>query len=250
MANFEYTDPIITKRRSGDKSSPYVDKDEAHIVNFGKVTLTELPDEVSGVRVVGLGRTWSEIKQGLPSINQFHVDYNNKIVTFNIENNGKQLQFLYKGTGLIYIPTSMIYTKAENGNVVETLEELFANTDKSIEDLTGVKNDAISAANIAATQANYAKTQGDTAKNLTDQYQTFVYGQTEIPKEAVATFSAIATKYPSPSNGWTVYVTDVKKMYRYSGTESKWLLIRSVGDIVQGSVAPVEKMGLWIDTSK
>ena len=42
-------------------------------------------------------------------------------------------------------------------------------------------------------------------------------------KEAVDTFTSIATAYPSPQDGWTVNVKDTDYTYRYNGTE--WLAI-------------------------
>ena len=42
-------------------------------------------------------------------------------------------------------------------------------------------------------------------------------------KEAVATYSDIATTYPNPEAGWTVNVTDTNSTYRYSGSE--WVQI-------------------------
>ncbi len=42
-------------------------------------------------------------------------------------------------------------------------------------------------------------------------------------KESVATYSAIATTYPTPDDGWTVNVKDTDITYRYSG--SAWIAI-------------------------
>lgn len=60
--------------------------------------------------------------------------------------------------------------------------------------------------------------------------QTTTYSKTEVDnlissivsnldwKEAVNTFTDLATTYPSPQEGWTTSVKDVDKIYRYSGT--------------------------------
>ena len=44
-------------------------------------------------------------------------------------------------------------------------------------------------------------------------------------KDAVSTFADLATAYPSPNAGWTVYVDDTGETYRYDG--SSWVRISS-----------------------
>ncbi|MGM7720480.1 hypothetical protein [Metabacillus sp. Hm71] len=159
---FDYNDPIITSRRKGTSDSPYTEQNDVLTIdNNGKVILTEIPDEFNGVQVSGGNKTWYEISDGIPNATQYVVDYRNKIVTFNIINKGLQLQFNYKGTGLTYVPTSMIYTESDNGVVTETLKQLTDTTSQA-------RDEADSAANNANTQAEYAQEQGDNAKLIAD----------------------------------------------------------------------------------
>jgi len=128
---FDYNDPIITKRRKGTSDDPFIDCNETHVVENGKVILTEIPDPFTRVIVTGANKQWYEIQSGIPKDNEYLVDYKNKIVTFNTVNNGLQLNFSYKGTGLTYVPTSMIYTKQNNGEIVETLKQLTDSTEQA-----------------------------------------------------------------------------------------------------------------------
>jgi len=128
---FDYNDPIITRRRKGTSDDPFVNLNETHVVENGKVILTEIPDPFTKVIVTGANKQWYEIQSGIPNENQYIVDYKNKIVTFNTVNNGLQLNFSYKGTGLTYVPTTMIYTKQNNGEIVETLQQLIDSTEQS-----------------------------------------------------------------------------------------------------------------------
>ena len=118
--------PILTNIRSGTYGDEYVSKDETLVVVNSTVILSEIPDLYYRVRVSGLNKQWFEIDEGIPEHNEYIVDYENKIVTFNTVNNGKQLRFQYEGIGNLYFPTSMIYTQEKNGEVTQTLKELTA----------------------------------------------------------------------------------------------------------------------------
>lgn len=127
---FDYNEPIIHRKRKGTTDDPFVSKNDTLYINSdGTVNLTELPDAFNRVKVTGDNKEWFEIQDGIPNSNQFKVDYTNKIVTFNLSNIGKQLNFEYFGKGLTYIPTSMIYTKEIDGEITETLKQL---TDETI----------------------------------------------------------------------------------------------------------------------
>jgi hypothetical protein len=201
----EFNNPIIYRKRKGDINDPYIEISETHIVNTdAKVVLTEIPDEISKVKVNGLSRTWYEIQIGSPNESQFSVDYKNKLVTFHSNNIGKQLNFEYKGAGLTYIPTSMIYTQQNNGIVTETLKDLTSET-------TVARDEANAQGTYAKEQGDHAKTQGDYAKEV---------GDTAITKwlDPISTFSDISSIYPSPTLGDTVQTLDDGKVYRHNGT--------------------------------
>jgi hypothetical protein len=129
MTNFDYQTPIITALRDGSTTDPYVDKNDTLQIDVNsKVILTEIPVKFNRVVVTGQSVTWVEIQSGTPTENQYIVDYVNKIVTFHESRQGLQLSFTYKGRGLIYVPTSMIYISQSNGEVTQVLSDI---TDKA-----------------------------------------------------------------------------------------------------------------------
>lgn len=118
-------DGLLLQRRSGNSDSPYVSIDESvRVDGFGRAILREIPSEFHGVFITGDGEEWLETKNNVDNPNHYKVDYLSGIVTFNIENQGKQLNFSYKGTGQTFSPASRIYTKREGQTVIETLESL------------------------------------------------------------------------------------------------------------------------------
>ncbi|RYI30627.1 hypothetical protein EVU96_09430 [Bacillus infantis] len=151
-----FNNPIITKPRKGTLEDPFVDLRESHQVVNGTVILSEIPDELNRVQVTGLSKQWYEVHNS-ESIaeNEFFVDYSSNIVTFHPSINGESLDFNFKGTGMHYVPASMIYTQQNNNTVTETLDEIISKGDtalKAIEDLTGIVEEA----ETAVTNANSA----------------------------------------------------------------------------------------------
>lgn len=124
MSIFDYKDPIITRRRRGDSTDPYIHIEASYQIENSTVNLIEIPDELERVKVEGYGVTWLEIEEGSPNEDEYVVDYVNGLVTFHPSRDGLQPLFIFKGTGLRYVPVSMIYTQQNNGNVTETLKEL------------------------------------------------------------------------------------------------------------------------------
>jgi hypothetical protein len=98
------------------------------MISNSTAILTELPVQLNKVQVSGNSITWLEVVDVAPDVNEYVVDYTNKIVTFHDSRNGLQLTFTYKGKGLIYVPTSMIYTASVNGEVTAVLSDI---TDKA-----------------------------------------------------------------------------------------------------------------------
>lgn len=139
---YEYQDPIITQRRKGDKSDPYVDKNEEHKIDVNsKVILTEIPSYFHKVQVSGANTQWIEVAKKEIQKNEFKVDYYNKIVTFHSDHIGKQLNFKYQGSGLTYVPPSMIYTERSGFTIKETLDELIERMEESREDIIETENE-------------------------------------------------------------------------------------------------------------
>jgi len=139
MAFDKITDQIINYVRTGRGDSPYKEIQEALVIDSsGKVQLTEYPSPYHKVIVTGDGREWFETKSITPNVNSYYVDYNHKMVTFNIANVGKQLEFYYQGMGGALISAKNIYVSANGGEVTETLHGLTSG-------LTEIKDEMIQA---------------------------------------------------------------------------------------------------------
>jgi len=120
----DFNNSIITKRRLGTAEDPFVSLSEAHTIENSVVQLSEIPDGFTKVTVIGQSITWAEQISGIPTENTYVVDYNINLVTFHSSREGMQLQFDFKGTGMHFIPASMVYTNAVDGEVIQTLKDV------------------------------------------------------------------------------------------------------------------------------
>src|SRR5690606_23613883 len=129
MDSYSFNDPIIYARRSGKSNDPFVSITESLVLdNSARVTLTEIPSEWHGLIVEGENQEWFEIKKGIPSSNQYIVDYPNRQVTFAQDHIGKQFSFSFMGTGNTFTSASSIYTERNGLEVTETLKTLTDST--------------------------------------------------------------------------------------------------------------------------
>lgn len=221
MSKWNGRPAIIVNRRTGRSDDPFIPIDETLTVNTdSKVILSEIPDSFEKVDVSGLSTTWKEIKKGIPNTEEYKVDYCNKIVTFNNEHIGKQLNFSYLGAGNHYLSTEVIYTKASDGSVTETLKELNDQTTNARDSA----NDAAETANQAATNANKAS---QNANDSANHAESVASENKTIWKQPVGTYDDLDIVYPSPEHGWTVQVyndADSTKngIYRYISENSAW----------------------------
>jgi len=137
--SFEFNNSIITKRRKGDIADPFISISEAHIITNSTVQLSEIPSSFTKVTVIGNDITWLEQSSGIPSANTYVVDYDINLITFHSSRNGLQLLFNFKGTGMHFIPISMIYTQIdENNNVVQTLGNIVEDGKLAIDAYGGI----------------------------------------------------------------------------------------------------------------
>ncbi|MEK3910989.1 hypothetical protein [Paenibacillus sp. FSL H7-0331] len=174
MNSFNYNSPILGQMRSGLGNDPYIPYTNVpfKVIN-GKVQLTEIPDEFHRVQVAEGITYYNEVIQTVPVNLQFSVDYNLGLISFHASAEGKTLSFTYYGRGALFFPVDRIWTKAENGNVVETLNEIIEAGQEAIIAIPELletiaeSEEATDAANTAASYANskgdYAQTQGDYA---------------------------------------------------------------------------------------
>ena len=112
-------------KRKGTQDDPYVPISESLKVVNSRVILKEVPDLFTKVTVKDSnGNFLYETTSLTPNANEYRVDYSLGIVYFNSSNEGKEFTFDYRGVGLVAFPTSRIWTRESNGEIVETLQEL------------------------------------------------------------------------------------------------------------------------------
>jgi hypothetical protein len=266
LSRFDYKDPVITRRRTGDSEDPYIDITEPHQIEGSVVNLTEIPYEMERVTVTGANIQWFEAENDEDELqeNEYIVDYVNGLVKFHISQNGKQLQFKYKGAGLRYIPISMIYTKATDGQVSETLSSLITDSQQALNDTLEVAND-INRGELTREQNEQTRQQQESERQSQEEVRNEIVDQAidridtaaskiiNIWKPYINSFSEINTVYPSPSEGWTTQAKDTGIRYRYSN--GQWVAIEvasttGTNQIIVANVPPSNTNLIWIDTSK
>lgn len=95
---------------------------------------------------------------------------------------------------------------------------------KSQVGLSNVENKSSATIRGELTKSNVTTALGYTPYTPNEVDNKFAALETNIDwKEAVSTFSDIATTYPNPEDGWTVNVKDTDYTYRYNGTA--WVAI-------------------------
>ena len=170
---FPKVEKMYVYKRKGTQDDPYVPISESLKVVNSRVILKEVPDLFTKVTVKdNKGNFLYETTSLTPNANEYRVDYSLGIVYFNSSNEGKEFTFDYQGVGLIAFPASRIWTRENNGEIVETLQTLIDETEVARDTV----NEAVTAANNAAsnvnTKATYAQQQGDYAKAQGDYAKT------------------------------------------------------------------------------
>ncbi|GFN32611.1 hypothetical protein PCURB6_28710 [Paenibacillus curdlanolyticus] len=119
--------PILNRLRSGMEGDEFVVYTNVpETVVDGRVQLSEIPDRVQKVQVIDLEANthYYETQNEYPSELQYVVDYNTGIIKYNSAAEGKVLSHSFYGRGIILTPVDRIYTKHENGQVIETLGDI------------------------------------------------------------------------------------------------------------------------------
>jgi hypothetical protein len=98
-------------------------------------------------------------------------------------------------------------------------------------------NTATSNANSATSNANSAATNANAIANQ------LAVETLKVFKDAVPTYSDLATTYPNPENGWTVTVTGENVSYRYNGTSWINLGYIAVVEMATDTVTGIVKGG-------
>ncbi|MDP4268210.1 MAG: hypothetical protein Q8880_12345 [Bacteroidota bacterium] len=257
-----FSDPMLYMKRGKDQ--PYLEiLEEIYVDDKGKALLTEIPYRFDRVQILeqtgGAGDTdivdggsftdstkngsetiifptMYEVDSGTLADNQYLVDYIQGVITFNISQVGAKFLCKYTGTGYHYISSSRIYYKQNPDGTVTTMKQVL---DSSLDTINNIQN-AMDNANTAANNAT----------NVTENFQSLLDQQKLVYKQSVATFSAIATTYPTPELGWRVVTKDTGIAYRYDGTT--WLEV-DMSTTVEGfnvtisDAAPANVNVLWLN---
>ncbi|WP_391571814.1 hypothetical protein [Cohnella sp.] len=159
MPSFNYDLSTITKYRAGTSEDPYIPITEAGKVNNNHIVLAEIPVRLNGVTIAGYFECKEMPESGLPPTG-FIVDYNEGIVTFAPEQEGKTVTITYVGRGNHFVSSKRIWTKRNGDDVVKTLEDVIEKGEVAIGHLEeidralGDAQAAIEAANEAIQNAN------------------------------------------------------------------------------------------------
>jgi uncharacterized protein YukE len=257
-----FSDPIITMKRGKDQ--PYLTiLEEIYVDSQGKALLTEIPNKFDRVQILeqtgGAGDTNSidggaftdstttgsetiifptmlEIDEGSPNVSQFLCNYVQGVLTFNISQVGAKYLVKYTGTGFHYFPSSRISYQQNLDGSITTIKQVLDSSMTTINNIQNAMDNADTAAN--------------NATNATANFQSLLDQQKLVYKQSVATFSAIATTYPTPSLGWRVVAKDTGLAYRYDGTS--WIEIgnATVGEgfnVTISDAAPANVNVLWLN---
>jgi len=167
----DFNNSIITKRRLGTSEDPFVSLSEAHTIENSVVQLSEIPDSFQKVTVTGQSITWAEQVSGIPTANTYVVDYNINLVTFHSSREGLQLQFDFKGMGMHFIPASMVYTNAVDGEVIQTLKDVAGSSSEASTVLSNL-NSAIGTGGTTNTTLNLSISNAISTKNSLDNSES------------------------------------------------------------------------------
>jgi len=125
-----YSDPVISRKRRGDKIQPFIPIKETITVDSYRAILTEIPNDYERVKVTGRKVEWYESDDDILLENSFRVDYVNGIVYFHESVNNVSLNFEYVGEGVWLYPDSRVYFSGEGS--FPTVRDKFEDVDRAI----------------------------------------------------------------------------------------------------------------------
>lgn len=159
MQYLEYNDPLLITWRDS-----YIDKSDTQKIVNNRIVLSEIPDPFTHVTISG----YTEIYNGNPTSNQFIVNYQNGIITFNSTEEGKTVTATYKGRGIIQYPAERIYVHSTNPDITQNIQQMIDDGQQAIQVYTDIGN-AINTANTVKGQLETDINTGNTLHtNLTN----------------------------------------------------------------------------------
>ncbi|MEI2464979.1 right-handed parallel beta-helix repeat-containing protein [Niallia taxi] len=114
---FPNVDAIYLFKRAGTTEDPFIPINQELTVNYGKVTLTEIPNYKTKVNVTNSNsESLIEITTTEPNTNEFKVDYSTGMVYFNSAQEDSILTFSYLGIGQLDVPAGRMILDTSNTN--------------------------------------------------------------------------------------------------------------------------------------
>ncbi|GAV11277.1 hypothetical protein [Paenibacillus sp. NAIST15-1] len=152
--SLDYELSPIGKYRRGTPDDPYMPINQQQKIINQRMQLTEIPVFRDKVRIYG----YSEVPQNYSADlaeNQYRVDYNNGIVYFHQNAEGKTLTASFLGRGNAYISSNRVWVNQNNGEVTRTLKELIDTGETALDNIQKL-NQVIGDAQTATKNANDA----------------------------------------------------------------------------------------------
>ena len=200
-------------RRLGTTLDPFIPVSESRQIEFNRLSLTEIPDSFNRVIVTSDDdKLWYELPIGIPTENQYVVDYNEGFIDFHSSNDGLTVNCQYLGTGWHFISASRVIVGSSSIDTAETLQNL---ADTTIQ----ARDDAIQ------TDTDIQATESIRISNEIIRQNTY---NTSLMNwlEPVATYNDIATTYINPLLGDCVQTEDTNLNYRYDG--NNWAYFQKI----------------------
>jgi hypothetical protein len=169
--SFEYKESIISARRAGVSSDPYIPISINRMIKNGLVQLTEIPDSFQKVAVTGNSQTWYEIANGTPTGTQYKVSYLHGYIEFDPSHDGKTLTFSFKGTGNTFISSERVWVESDGTTVLKTIHDVIVDAQEAAvnaneaADQANATNMAIQAEEAVRVSIEASRQSAETARN-------------------------------------------------------------------------------------
>lgn len=222
---FPNVDPVYLYRRSGKDNDEYILLSQNLKIRQNRVILREIPNYQNRVSVrTDKGAYLTEVDINATTITptEYKVDYTQGVVYFHELLESDYVTVEYLGTGYVNIPAERVLLDRGITADEETLQQFIDNAKDVLSDTLEAYENAEGATGeaIEATQK---------ALQAVQDAQDFIESNIRINKPLVESFEDLSETYPSPENGWTVFVHNEGIRYRWDGTTEEWMAIDSVG---------------------
>lgn len=134
--NVDYT---YIFKREGTEDDPFINLIDTANVSSGAITLREIPSFNNKVVVKNSdGNKLAQSESDTLGNDEFRVDYSVGNVHFNDSRNGEQITIEYLGMGWMFISASRVVMVGEEGDPLESLQEMLEYAQEGVETLERV----------------------------------------------------------------------------------------------------------------